>query len=566
MNIWKFKKIIEILEEKQETSINDEEKQEQENNQDNNQTENFSEQIKQEETPNQNNEEENLEEQHETEENQEEQKENQTEEDNRDNLDNQEDEENTSEEEQKDDDEEQEKSGEELNEEDQECDQDSVNKNETKQEQESDSKEESNNTNNSSSEESTDDLTSQEENNKEDNNQEKSDIEKQKEELESLKEEIEQHKDELEKYNQEQQEQQEQQEESKEEQKENDNQDFQEKNENEEELDNQEKQEDDYEEKLDEQSDELEEQEQEESEEQEEDKEEYDETNEFLDNLKDLPPFDERETGDGYSINTEDKREVSEIIIKTLINKFLNQRFIKHKTDLNVRSNSLEKSNGFYKWEIQDVIVHLETEQYTKVLTDKYGYDYSNGKNENVPLSFYFDMSGSMSSYTTLLSIIAIELLKKGVKVLVGFNERVNVQIDSVDKNITIEELVEILERAGNLESYNNSLEKYNKVTYKPIKARLDRYLIDKHAEKCVVFADFDPLYQVCNLSNYAEVYYFCFERYISRANLDDFKGFLYPVQNEYDLEQGLIKVNEKRFKSLVYLDNPKVLQRKLGE
>ena len=288
--------------------------------------------------------------------------------------------------------------------------------------------------------------------------------------------------------------------------------------------------------------------------------------NEFLESLKDLPSFLDRDKGRGYSIDISDKRKVSEIIIKTLINKFLNQRFTRKQTDLNVRSNSLEKTNGFHKWEIKDVIVHLETKQYTKVLTDKYGYDYSNGKNENVPLSFYFDMSGSMSTYSSLLAVIVVELLKKNIKVLVGFNEIVNVQIESIDKSITITELVKLLEKAGSyrfsgFNDVESKIEKENKINYKLIDKSIDKYLIEKKAEKTVIFSDFDSIDEVNTLSNYVQVYYFCFENDILKYKLDKFKGFLYKVQNEQDLERGLLKVNEKRFESLMYLDNPESIK-----
>lgn len=286
--------------------------------------------------------------------------------------------------------------------------------------------------------------------------------------------------------------------------------------------------------------------------------------NNFLESLKDLPSFEDRSKVNGYSINPEDEREVSEVIIKTLINKFLNQRFTKKQSDLNVRSNSLEKSNGFYKWEIKDVITHLETEQYTKVLSDKFGYDYSHGKDENVPLSFYFDMSGSMSEYSSLLAIIAIELLKKKVKVLVGYNEKVHIQIESIDKNISLSELINVLENAGSY-TYTgfDKTERKNKVTYKVINKNIDDYLIEKKAEKVAIFSDFDSANEVIVLSNHADVYYFCFERNISRYRLSGFKGFIYPVQDEIDLERGLVKVNEKKFKSLVYLDNPEAVKRR---
>ena len=291
-------------------------------------------------------------------------------------------------------------------------------------------------------------------------------------------------------------------------------------------------------------------------------------TNDFLNQLGELPPFEDRDRGAGYSIDTESYTEIPESIIRTLITKFLNQRFCKHSTDLNVRSNSLEKSNGFYRWEVKDVIIHLQTHQITKVLTDKYGYDYAQGKSENVPLSFYFDMSGSMSEYTNMLAVIAIELLKKGVKVLVGFNERVNVQIERIEKNITVSELADILESAGYWDNWGISgrddYKKDPRVKFKYVERNLDNYLIDKKAEKCVVFADFDPKNEVINLSQVADVYWFCFEPRYYIYDIGNFNGFIYKVQSIKDLERGLVKVNKKRFETLCYTDNPKSLQKKV--
>ena len=292
-------------------------------------------------------------------------------------------------------------------------------------------------------------------------------------------------------------------------------------------------------------------------------------TNHFLEQLSELPSFENRDRGPGYSIDTNGYTEIPDSVIKTLITKFLNQRFCKHNTDLNIRSNSLEKSKGFYKWEVKDIITHLQTHQITKALDDKYSYEYANGKNENVPLSFYFDMSGSMSNYTNMLSVIAIELLKKNVKVLIGFNERVNVQIDKITKNIDVSELAEILESAGYY-SYGgwdiqSSFKKDPRVSYKFIDKNLDNYLISKKAEKCVVFSDFDPIYKVINLSHCSDVYWFCFEPSFDRTDLKQFNGFIYKVRNIKDLMAGLIKVNEKRFEALCYVDNPKTLQRKIG-
>ena len=291
-----------------------------------------------------------------------------------------------------------------------------------------------------------------------------------------------------------------------------------------------------------------------------------DQSNKFLEELSSLPSFKDRDRKDGYSIDTSKYSSIPDSLVRTLISKFLNQRFCKRDTDLNIRSNSFSKTHGFHKWEVKDMIVHLETEQLNKVLEDKYGYQYANGVSENVPLSFYFDMSGSMSEYTNMLAVIAIELLKKNVKVLIGFNERVNVQIDKIDKNITIDELVSVLESAGySGYSYNNSdrFIRNSKVTYKFINRDIDDYLLSKECEKCVVFSDFDPLSEVIGLSQKARVYWFCFENYFTKYDLGRFKGFIYQTNSAEDIINGLIKVNENRFETLCFVSNNKTLQRR---
>ena len=275
-----------------------------------------------------------------------------------------------------------------------------------------------------------------------------------------------------------------------------------------------------------------------------------------MNELGELPSFKDRQTGDGYSIDVNGNADVPESIIRTLITKFLNSRFCKKNTDLNIRTNSLEKAKGFEKWDVKNAIIHLETEQIPKVLLDKYGYQYANGNNETVPLSFYFDMSGSMSKYTSMLAVIAIELLKKDVKVILGVNQYAKVQIESIEKNLDIEKLVEFLNKISNLWSDNlNPCTSSDKIKYKLIDGDIDDYLIDKKAEKCVIFADFDPINSVKRLSNYAKTYWFCFEEKSKYEynDLSDFYGFSYPVQSLYELERGLIKVNSNRFEALVY-------------
>lgn len=287
--------------------------------------------------------------------------------------------------------------------------------------------------------------------------------------------------------------------------------------------------------------------------------------NEFLSQLQqELPSFENRSRDDGYSISTNESIELPESLIRTIINKFLNQRFCKKTTELNSRNHSLEKSKGFYKWEVKDIIVHSKTNQLNKVLDDKYGYEYSEGQSENIPLSFYFDMSCSMSRYSNMLAIIAIELLKKNVKVLIGYNERVNIQLDKVKSTMTLDELAEIIKTSGYY--YTSGREKVrnnSNVKCKVIEKRIDNFLVESHAEKCVVFSDFDPITEVIRLSNFADVYWFYFENDIKKAYLEEYQGFLYPVQTAQDIAIGLVKVSEKRFESLIFLDNPENLQRR---
>jgi len=300
-----------------------------------------------------------------------------------------------------------------------------------------------------------------------------------------------------------------------------------------------------------------------------EEQEEINEENNFLESLKDLPSFKDRQRDDGYSIDINYNGTVPDNVIRMIINKFLNQRFLKRDSTLNTRAKSLEKSYGFYKWNCRDLVKHLETEQLTKIPLDKYDYKEESGKSESVPFSFYFDLSGSMSKFTGLLSVIAIELLKKDVKVLIGFNEKVNVQIDSIKGLDTISDLENLLIKFGDYYYGNDipkdkSLKEHN-VSFRIIRENVDNYLIKKKAEKCVIFSDFDPIKEVCNLSLYTEIYWFCFEEEFTIKDLNErYNGFLYKVQGLEDIVKGLLIINERKFKNLCYIDDPNILKKKI--
>lgn len=285
---------------------------------------------------------------------------------------------------------------------------------------------------------------------------------------------------------------------------------------------------------------------------------------EFLNELKDIPNFEERDRSDGYSFNLENSEEVNNRIIKVLIQKFLNQRFKRNDSDLNIRTNSLERKQGFYKWDVKKVIIHKETKQVFNLLNDKYGYNYAEGKNEYIPLSFYFDLSGSMANYSGTLATIAIELLKKKIKVLVGFNEKVNVQIEEIKPSVTIEDLVNFLSNAGNNScDYEDLKRRYLDIKFRVVNNDIDDYLINAKAEKCVIFSDFDARGEIINLSNYCNLYWFCFESGFSNSNITGYKGFIYEVETLDDIKMGLLKVNENRFETLVHINNIKKKERK---
>ena len=210
---------------------------------------------------------------------------------------------------------------------------------------------------------------------------------------------------------------------------------------------------------------------------------------------------------------------------------------------------------------------HLKSKQYTEIMSDKYSYEYSNGANETIPLSFYFDVSGSMNKYNPLLVVIIRELLKSNVKVIVGANEYLYYQIDSLKSTTKDEELLNLLKYlqfGGNV-----TQSKYPWLKYKNLNGRyLYEFLKEKKAEKCVIFSDFDPIKDVIALSKVAQVYWFSFENiygslYTSdydnlRDNLPGFNGFYYKVQNVDDIVYGLEKINSNRFEALCYIDDQK--------
>ena len=231
------------------------------------------------------------------------------------------------------------------------------------------------------------------------------------------------------------------------------------------------------------------------------------------------------------------KEEINFIIIKNLINKFLKLYFKEKKSDLNERAKSdIEKTYGYYYWDKKKIARHLVTKEYTKILNDKYDMEYSKGKQETIPLAFYFDLSGSMSEYSTMLAQISYFLLKNNIKVLVGFNEKVYYQIDDIS-NSSLEELINLFK------NYNCKVD----FKYKEVNENVDNYLKSKFCEKCVIFSDDDSYSEVCNLSNFSQTYLLYFDNY--GINIDEeFKGCVFEIHSEDDLLNALRDMSKTNY------------------
>ena len=125
-----------------------------------------------------------------------------------------------------------------------------------------------------------------------------------------------------------------------------------------------------------------------------------------------------------------------------------------------------------------------------------------------------------MREYSHILSLIALKILQKKIRLLIGYNDNVVYQIDELpkDKKISVEEFQVILD-----ENMMDKTIKNEKLKYQVINQQLDEYLIENNAEKVALFTDFDPINAIKNLSNKTELYWFCFEKY--KAQPFNFKG-----------------------------------------
>lgn len=211
------------------------------------------------------------------------------------------------------------------------------------------------------------------------------------------------------------------------------------------------------------------------------------------------------------------------------------------------------------------------------------------GNGVSIPLSFYFDLSGSMDKHIAILSLMALRMLKRDVKIIIGFNQNAYVQINKINPNCSNEQFkfimsnLRLLVYAGNFLTENKSVNAeefrifngkkfvnvkefiiFNKQLKDSIENKLaqikgleleslngieiDEYLIEKKAEKVVVFSDFDPKIEIENLSQKCEVYWFCFIEECLKGQLDRFKGKFFKTLSKKDIMLHLQNINSKMY------------------
>ena len=118
-------------------------------------------------------------------------------------------------------------------------------------------------------------------------------------------------------------------------------------------------------------------------------------------------------------------------------------------------------------------------------------------------------------------------------------------QIDEISKDVTKEDLYDYL-----LKEDTNPTKK---IKTTKVGKDINKYLIDKKAEKCIIFSDFDAIDEVIDLSKKVEVYWMCFRRDFYKAIQKGFNGYITQTLDEKDIIQALEKFNSKNYKTLVY-------------
>lgn len=231
--------------------------------------------------------------------------------------------------------------------------------------------------------------------------------------------------------------------------------------------------------------------------------------------------------------------EINEEVLLLAIKHFIDTSFKKNSDMNQMGFERSEDIGGEAAYNYTGIVVDLVTNNYMNIPNERYIEQPSNGMEKTIPLSFYFDISGSMFEYTDFLSRLAFLLLKNDISILYGFNEFINGVILASDGVKTIDELKKLF-------GENN----YHSIIADDEARNLDGFLKGRKAEKCVVFADFDPYKSICTLSQFCKVYWFCFEERYNHPKYEfkNFHGNVYYTNNFNSMKNHFINMDNYQY------------------
>lgn len=227
--------------------------------------------------------------------------------------------------------------------------------------------------------------------------------------------------------------------------------------------------------------------------------------------------------------------EINEEVLMLAIKHFIDTSF-KKDNDLNKMGyDRSDEVGGEWAYNYAGIITDLATRNYMNIPNQRYIEQPSLGVEKTIPLSFYFDISGSMYKHTDFLARISFLLLQNGISILFGFNERINGMVLADEGIKTIEELNKIL-ISNNHNSYISENESSN----------LAKFLTGRKAEKCVIFSDFDPYETICSLSHSCKTYWFCFEDRYNTPKYDfrEYNGGVYYTNGFDSMKNHFINMD----------------------
>ena len=165
-----------------------------------------------------------------------------------------------------------------------------------------------------------------------------------------------------------------------------------------------------------------------------------------------------------------------------------------------------------------------------------------------------------------ILAVMAYQMLRQNIKIIIGFNQIAKVQINSIPENCSTKKFQKIMEVLQYYINFcNDESPLSTSTTLKKTKvdmqilddAIINEYLISKKAEKVVVFSDLDPENEICELSKKCKVYWFCFKKTYLKGTLDAFKGNFFRITETKDILSHLRNMDNIQYEKQ---------QRKSGE